>query len=566
MESKILRKKFLKYFQKKGHIIVPSSSLIPKDDPTVLLTTAGMQQFKPYFTTEKDPQKDFGAKRCASVQKCFRTKDIDDVGDESHLTFFEMLGNFSFGDYFKKEAIMWAYEFIAKELKLSIDYVTVFEGDENIPQDTGSIKFWNELGVDKIYKRKKEDNFWGPTGEEGPCGPTTEIYVNNIEIWNIVFNQFYQHKDKTLVPLAQNGVDTGMGLERLAMVVQNKESVFDSDLFERIFLVLGKSGALPKRDSRIIADHIRGGVFLISDGITPSNLAQGYILRRILRRIICILKLYRLSSQLITDLAQAVIDEYKDVYPEIIAKQNEIITVIANEQERFNRTLDQGLKEFKKLLQKTHLQKLTGKEVFHLYDTFGFTLDITKELAKKEGLTVDEISFKKEFKKHQEISRAGAKKKFGGIGNKAGVKEIRYHTATHLLHQALRAILGNHVEQRGSDISSERLRFDFAHPQKLSEDEKKKIEDLVNEKIKAGLDVRMEEMTPEEAIKQGALGLFREKYGKKVKMYSINNFSKEICAGPHVKNTKELGKFQIIKEQAVGRGVRRIKAILFSDS
>jgi alanyl-tRNA synthetase len=546
MDSREIRNRFLEYFKEKGHAIVPSSSLLPTDK-SVLLTTAGMQQFKLYYTGEKSPY----GKNATSCQKCFRTSDIEEVGDERHLTFFEMLGNFSFGGYFKKEAINYAKEFI-DSLNIGIDYVTVFEGDENTPKDEESIKIWGELGfLEKKGNLKlcgKEDNFWGPTGEEGPCGPTTEIYAKGIEIWNIVFNQYYS-KDKKLTLLEMPGIDTGMGLERLAMVLQNKSNIFETDLFTSIMRAQDKS-------ERIIADHIRSATFLIADGVLPSNVEQGYILRRILRRAIRYGRLLNMPKDFLIDLVSKVIEKYKKIYPELEKNQLNIIEVIKKEEEKFEATLERGLREFEKL------ESITGEQAFNLYQSYGFPLELTEELANEKGIKVNKDEFKKSFEKHQEISRAGAEAKFGGVGERDNSESIKLHTATHLLHKALRETLGNHVQQMGSDITPQRLRFDFSHTQKMTDEEKKRVEDLVNEQIKNDLEVKREEMPYEQAIESGALAFFREKYPPVVSVYSAGSFSKEICAGPHVKKTSELGHFKILKEESSGAGIRRIRAIL----
>jgi alanyl-tRNA synthetase len=566
MSSKELREKFLKFFEKKGHKIVPSSSLIPTD-PSVLFTTAGMQQFKPYYLGEKSP---YGP-NVASCQKCFRTSDIEDVGDERHLTFFEMLGNFSFGGYFKREAIEFAIEFLFKELKIPFERTkfSVFAGDERTPADKESLEILRKLKIsdEKIIFGKREDNFWGPTGREGPCGPTVEIHINGIEIWNLVFNEFYQDEKGNLTNLKQKGVDTGMGLERLAMICQNKNSVFETDLFLPIITAIRNTQyAIPNTKSeRIIADHIKGSVFLISEGILPSNVERGYVLRRILRRAIRYGKLLNLPKNFLIPLAKKVIEIYKEIYPEVLSKQADILTVIQNEEEKFGRVLTQGLKQFEKVAKKG---EISGIDAFHLFDTYGFPLELTEELAKEKNLKVDVEGFKEAFQKHREISRAGVEKKFGGVGiekfktQNSKVKIIRLHTATHLLQAALRRVLGEHVKQMGSDITPERLRFDFSHPKKLTKEEIKKVEDLVNQKIKEDLEVKKEEMSLKEALKSGALAFFKEKYPEKVTVYSIGDFSKEICAGPHVKRTSELGHFKIEKEESAGSGIRRIRAIL----
>jgi len=583
MISKELREEFLEFFEKRRHRIVPSSSLIPTD-PSVLFTTAGMQQFKEYYLGEESP---YGKNVC-SCQKCFRTSDIEEVGNEKHLTFLEMLGNFNFGGYFKKEAIELALEFLIRDCKLKIDnlWFTVFKGEKGIPEDKESQEIWKKLGIskDRIYKFDKKDNFWGPTGEEGPCGPTTEIHYDLtgnacklgkscipncdcdrfIELWNLVFNEYYQDRNGKFTLLKQKGVDTGMGLERLAMVCQEKSSVYETDLFLPIIKEIKRlrgsdSGLTLSRGERIIADHIKGAVFLISEGIFPSNVERGYVLRRILRRAIRYAKVLGLAEQSLISLAQKVIEIYKDIYPEVKSKEADILTVIQQEEEKFEKTLEKGLKQFEKISSK---EDIGGEDAFHLFDTFGFPLELTLELAKEKRLKVDVKRFEKAFEKHREISRAGVEKKFGGIGKEATYTATKLHTATHLLHTALRKVLGEHVKQMGSDITPQRLRFDFSHPAKMTEEELKRVENLVNQKIKEDLEVKKEEMTFAEAIKSGALAFFKEKYPEKVTIYSINIFSKEICAGPHVKRTSELGQFKIVKEESCGSGIRRIRAVL----
>ncbi len=547
MTSKDLREKFLSFFEEKGHKIVSSSSLLPSD-PSVLFTTAGMQQFKPYYLGEKSP---YGKNVC-SCQKCFRTSDVEEVGDESHLTFLEMLGNFSFGGYFKEEAIKLAYEFLFKELKLSLEEAifTVFKGDENVPEDKESIEIWKKLGVpeNKIQKKGKEDNFWGPTGEEGPCGPTTEIHLKGIEVWNLVFNEYYQDKDKKLTQLPQKGVDTGMGLERLAMIAEGGSSVFETDLF---LPIINEIPGENEKAKRIIADHVKGSIFLIQESVLPSNVERGYVLRRILRRAIRYGKLLNLPKDFLIPLAQRAIEVYKDVYPELKSNESDILTVIQNEEEKFEKTLEDGLKQFEK-----------GLDAFELYTTYGFPLELTIELAKEKGIKINIEEFNEKFKEHQKISRVGAEKKFvGGLADHSE-KTIKYHTAAHLMLAVLRKVLGGEVYQKGSNITAERLRFDFNYPQKLNEEQIRKVEDLVNQKIKEDLPVACKEMSLEDAKKKGAMGVFEEKYGKIVKVYSIGDFSKEICGGPHVKRTSELGNFKITKEESSGAGVRRIRAVL----
>ena len=564
MDSNEIRKSFLDFFLKKEHKIVPSSSLLPTD-PSVLFTTAGMQQFKPYYTEEKSPYGD----NVATCQKCVRTSDIEEVGDERHLTFFEMLGNFSFGGYFKKEAITLAKEFL-DSLKVKIEYVTVFEGDSEVPKDIETIGVWKELGFTEekgnLHLCPKAENFWGPTGDEGPCGPTTEIYAGGIEIWNIVFNEYYCDKNKKLKKLEKPGVDTGMGLERLAMVMQGKKTVFGTDLFSSLIEEIEKESKIGYEDNpkmfRIIADHVKSAVFLASEGIIPSNIEQGYVLRRLLRRAIRYGKLLKMPKGFIIDLAKKIVKTYGDNYPDLNEKEKEIIKVIKEEDRKFEKTLEKGIKELEVQITENKSKVLSAKTVFDLYQSYGFPLELTSELAKEQGFEIDEQGFNEELSKHQEISRAGALKKFGGVGKEATYDATKLHTATHLLQQALRKVLGNSVHQMGSDINSERLRFDFSYDKKLTPEELKEVESIVNEKIQEDLEVKMEEMEYKEAVKAGALAFFKQKYPKIVSVYSVGKFSKEICAGPHVKRASELGRFKIKKEESSSAGVRRIKAVL----
>ena len=546
---------------------MPSSSLLP-DDPSVLLTTAGMQQFKPYFVGKADPEKDFGSLNTVSIQKSFRTSDIDEVGDESHLTFFEMMGNFSFGGYFKKEAILYAKEFI-ESIALDIQYVTIFEGDDKTPKDEESEKIWKSLGVLDIRMAAREDNFWGPTGSEGPCGPTTEIYINDMEIWNIVFNEYYCKSDGSLEKLETPGVDTGMGLERLAMVAQGKKNIFETDLFSSITEIL--PAGMDTRVKRIVSDHARGVAFLLSDGVIPSNKEAGYILRRLMRRMLVYEHILGDSydSQALFDIVGK---EYSGFYNEI--NPETVRDEFAKEKEKFQKSVARGLKE----LERTG--EIDAQSGFRLYESFGLPYEIIKELGgeKSSGLTRED--FDREFEKHREASRAGREKKFGGHGllldtgelkaaNEEELKVVtRLHTATHLLQAALRKVLGDEVHQAGSDITAERLRFDFAFDRKLSEEEIKKVEDLINDVIERNLDMGCQEMSYEDAVKTGALYFEKEKYPGTVKVYSAVDpksgevFSRELCGGPHVAHTEELVSFKITKEESVGAGVRRIRAIV----
>jgi len=571
MNSVELRQKFLEFFEKRGHKIVPSSSLLPTD-PSVLFTTAGMQQFKPYYLGEKSPW----GPNVASCQKCIRTSDIDEVGDERHLTFFEMLGNFSFRGYFKEKAIELAYKFIAEELKLDIDYVTVFspekvtEGDwrKDVAEDKESYEIWKKYVPEEKIRKEGVDNFWGPTGEEGPCGPTTEIYVNGIEVWNIVFNEhiagvLFQNtseEQRGLFGPMQTGfkidtiskiegVDTGMGLERLAMVAQKVPTVYETDLFKPIMQMF--SGSTNEKAKRIIADHARASVFLISDGVLPSNKDRGYILRRLLRRMAVQMRSFNVE---ISSVVSRVIEIYKGVYD---LDEDKILSIIKEEVSKFNKTISNGLKEIEKR------DRITGKDAFLLYETYGFPLEVLEEMHKVESRE----EFFVELKKHQELSKTASAGMFKGGLADHDPKTIKLHTAHHLLLAMLQELFGKSVKQRGSNINQERLRIDFSFDRKMTDGEKKKVEDMVNQKIADGLNVVKREMPKEEAEKIGAQMEFGVKYGNTVSVYFIedkkgNIFSKEFCGGPHIKNTLELGKFKILKEEAVSSGVRRIKATL----
>ncbi|MEK7169495.1 MAG: alanine--tRNA ligase [Patescibacteria group bacterium] len=574
MTSSEIRGKFLEFFKKNGHAVVPSSSLIP-DDPSVLLTTAGMQQFKPYYTNDSDPMKDFNSKNTASVQKCFRTSDIDEVGDESHLTFFEMLGNFSFGGYFKKEAIRFGYDFIVKEMGLEIDYVTVFDPAKvpeddwrknGVPFDKESYAIWKDIGMpEKKIIREGVDVFWGPTGNEGPCGPTTEIYVKNaagkaVEVWNIVFNQFYA-KNQKLTPLETPGVDTGMGLERLTMVSQKKATIFETDLFAPIIALLPEE--MEVRTRRILSDHIRGIAFLISDGVKPSNKEAGYVLRRLMRRVMVHLHLSK-NEELAEHLFGEVFENYEGFYPEL--NRELVLDEFNKEKEAFSEALKKGAREFEKA-------ELTGEIVFDLYQTHGLPIEMIEELAKEKGVSIDKADFERRKSAHQELSRTSSAGQFkGGLADHSE-KTIRLHTAHHLLLKALQIVLGPEVKQRGSNITSERLRMDFIHNAKMTDEQKKETERIVNEKIAEDLPVVHSEIAREEAEKLGAEHEFGQKYPDIVSIYSVGpkgataespqfekSFSIEFCGGPHVARTGEVGKFKIIKEEAVAAGIRRIRA------
>lgn len=595
MKSEELRKLFLDFFQTKGHRIIPSSSLIPENDPSVLFTTAGMQQFKYYYTGDKDPLVDkhfslsepLNSKNVATCQKCVRTSDIESVGDQSHLTFFEMLGNFSFGGYFKKEAIEYAYEFLHSYLQIpdSRIQVTVFKGDENIPRDLETASIWEHLGFSEknhnLQFLDKESNFWGPTGNEGPCGPTTEIYVDGLEVWNLVFNEYYKNADQTLKPLKIKGVDTGMGLERIALVTQypqaKDKTIFETDLFQDLMDYLKQQNFIPGKENlyRIIADHLKASVFLAACGVIPSNTQQGYILRRLIRRIVRFAKLLNFRENWVEKAYEIINNKYGAFYPEIQNK-DEILSVINQEIQKFEITLEKGLKEWQKLINRlpSNEKHISGKIAFTLYESYGFPLELLEEMAKEINKTVDRQGFEEEFQKHQTVSRLSQEKKFGGHGidnikdEQEKTKVTQLHTATHLLLAALRKLIDPKIEQKGSDITPERLRLDFPLTRKLTQEELTQIENLINEKIKENLIVRHYETSYQQAINDGALGSFKDRYPEKVTVYEIINpqtqeiFSKEICAGPHVENTSQMGTFKILKEESVGQGLRRIKATL----
>lgn len=603
MTSNELRQKFLDFFQAKGHKIVPSSSLLPTD-PSVLFTTAGMQQFSLYLSGNKDVETDFGNRHLASCQKCFRTGDIEEIGDDTHHTFFEMLGNWSIGQdekgYFKEGAIKYALDFLINELGIDKSRltVTIFQGEGNIPKDEEAFKIWiaNGIPVERIKEFGKADNFWGPVSDIGPCGPCSEIYYDRgedfgcgkdgcgpncdyckrfVEIWNLVFMQYNKNEKGEYELLPQTNIDTGIGFERLIALLQNKKSAYETDIFSGVIKEIeqdsGKKYEDNKKIFRVIADHARSATFLLSEGVIPSNLGQGYVLRRILRRAIRYGKLINLQSGFLISLIDIVIEKYKDVYPELI-KNNEIIKIgIKEEEQKFEKTLQSGLKKIEELLELKHSEILTANEVFDLYQSYGFPIELTEEIADERGFRIDKQGIKDLMKKHQEMSRAGAEKKFGGVGKDAGEEGAKLHTATHLLHSALRKILGSYVEQMGSDINMERLRFDFKHPQKLTVEEIKQIEDLINQKIKEDLLIKKQEMPLNEALNSGALAFFKEKYPDTVRVWTIYNpitnevFSKEICAGPHAESTGKLGCLKIIKEESSSAGVRRIKAILEKD-
>ena len=589
-----LRSKYIDFFKSKGHVEISGRSLIPENDPTVLFTTAGMHPLVPYLMGEPHP----AGTRLTDVQKCVRTGDIDDVGDASHLTFFEMLGNWSLGDYFKKESIAYSFEFLTDEkyLGIPIDKLsfTVFEGNEDAPRDEESASIWESLGVskDRIFFLPKEDNWWGPAGETGPCGPDTEIFIDTgkpacgsncrpgcncgkyVEIWNNVFMQYHKNKDGSYSPLERKCVDTGMGVERTVAMLQGKPSVYNTEAFTSIIKSIEdisgvKYGDNEKTDTsiRIIADHVRTACFILGDPKTtlPSNIGAGYVLRRLIRRAVRHGKKLGIDGNFLSVPASAVIAQNAGFYTELKENETLILTELKAEEDKFLETLKKGEAEFEKMLPnllKNPKKIIPGRMAFKLYDTYGFPIELTEELASESGLTVNREEFDEAFKKHQELSRAGSEQVFkGGLADHSE-QTTAYHTATHLLHKALRMVLGDHVQQKGSNITAERLRFDFSHPEPMTEAKKKEVERLVNEAIKADLPVTMEVMPLEEAKKIGAMALFGEKYEDVVKVYKIGDFSTEVCGGPHVERTGSLGRFCIKKEQSSSSGVRRIRAVL----
>ena len=583
MKAIDIRNKYLNYFEKHGHKVIPSAPLIPENDPSVLFNTAGMQPLVPYLLGKKHPE----GTRLTDYQKCVRTNDIDEVGDNRHLTYFEMLGNWSLGDYFKKEAISMSFEFLTKELNIPVEKlsVTCFAGDEDCPRDEETASIWKSVGIPEnhIYYFGKDDNWW-IAGEEGPCGPDTEMFYDTgkpacseecnpscdcgkyVEIWNNVFMEYYKNKDGLYSKLKQKNVDTGLGLERMAMLLQGKETPFDIEVFKP---VMDKLTELQKNDyidsRRIVTEHLRTSMMIISDGGRPSNVDRGYVLRRLIRRMTRHMNKLEINLDEIPNIIDLYIDTLKDLYPELDKNRETIKNVIVEEKNKFIKTLANGEKEFNKEAVKAKeagKNMLEGAIVFRLYDTFGFPPEVTNELAKENNLKIDLEGFDTLFKEHQEKSREGAKQKFkGGLADQSE-ESIAYHTATHLLNAALKEVIGKDVHQRGSNITSERMRFDFSCDHKMTDEEKAKTEELVNKWIDESLEVKCEEMSKEDAIKSGAECMFIEKSPDIVTVYTIGNISKELCGGPHVKNTKELGHFKIKKEEASSAGVRRIKAIL----
>jgi alanyl-tRNA synthetase len=594
MKADELREMYLDFFKGKGHAVISGASLIPQNDPTVLFTTAGMHPLVPCLLGEKHPA---GVRLC-DCQKCVRTGDIDSVGDTSHLTFFEMLGNWSLGDYFKEDAIAWSHEFLTSKSYLGFDpaklHVTVFEGNENVPKDKESIAIWQKLGIpsERIFALPMEDNWWGPAGKTGPCGPDSEMFIDTgkaacgpacrpgcscgkyFEIWNDVFMQYDKQEDGSYQPLGQSNVDTGMGVERTIAMLQDKSTVYETELFAPIIDIISqKSGRHMDQDEatgmafRVVSDHIRSSVFILGDeqGIAPSNLGQGYVLRRLIRRAVRFGKQLGLEPGFSGDIAGTIIDNYKHVYSELDSNRDHIMRELVQEEQKFEKTLTNGMAELDKILSKLveHNQnQLSGRVAFRLYDTCGFPLEFTEEICTERGIEVDRKGFDKAFAKHKAVSKQSADKAFkGGLADNSEATTA-LHTATHLLHKALQTVLGDHVKQKGSNITEARLRFDFRHPAKMTDEEKQQVEDMINDVIAKDLPVTMETMTIEEAKAAGAMALFSAKYGEQVKVYTIGDFSKEVCGGPHVERTGKLGHFKLKKEGSSSAGVRRIRAVL----
>ena len=583
MKAIEIRNKYLNFFKNHGHVVIPSAPLIPENDPSVLFTTAGMQPLVPYLLGEPHP----AGTRLTDYQKCVRTNDIDEVGDNRHLTYFEMLGNWSLGDYFKEESIQMSYDFLTKELGIPVEKlsVTCFAGDEDCARDEVTASCWKKAGIpeERIYYFGKDDNWW-IAGETGPCGPDTEMFYDTgkpkcspecnpscgcgkyVEIWNNVFMEFYKDENGKYSKLKQHNVDTGLGLERMTMLLEGKETPFETELFAPI---MDKLVELQKVDNiasrRIVAEHLRSSMMIICDGGRPSNVDRGYILRRLIRRMVRHMNKLQISLDELSTLIDINVENLKEMYPALEANKETIKNVILEEKDKFVKTLEKGEKEFAKEVGQVKEQGeniVPGKVVFRLYDTYGFPPEVTEELATENGMKIDKEGFDKLFKEHQEKSRAGSEQKFKGGLASTGEMETKYHTATHLLNAALKQVLGSHVHQRGSNITAERMRFDFSHPAKMTDEEKQKTEDLVNEWITEAIQVEHLEMKKDDAIKMGAEAMFIEKYGDIVSVYKIGDVSIELCGGPHVSNTSELGHFKIKKEESSSSGIRRIKAIL----
>ena len=586
INSETLKKKYIEFFLEHDHKRIANAPLIPENDPTALFISAGMHPLVPYLLGQPHPS----GKRLVNVQKCLRTSDIDEVGDSFHLSFFEMLGNWSLGDYFKEESIKMSYEFLTRENWLNIDpkrlSVTVFAGDDDSPSDIESARVWKELGIpdERIYYLPKKDNWWGPIGKTGPCGPDTEIFYDTgieacsdqckpgcscgkfCEIWNNVFMEYNKTPDGIYVLLEQKNVDTGMGVERTTAILQEKDNVYETEIFAPLMHEVRKLANVETptnkqlKSIRIIVEHARASTFILAEGIVPLNTEQGYVLRRMIRKAIRHGKLMGIENEFLSSISEMVIEMYSEEYPHLESKGETIVSELQREYKKFNNTLQKGLNRFYRIAENNN--RISGEDAFLLYQSFGFPIEIIRELGEENNIMVDVEGFNEEFEKHQEVSRAGAEKRFGsGLADKSE-KTVRLHTATHLLNEALRQVLGEEVEQKGSNITPERLRFDFNFHRKLSEEELIEVEDLVNEQIKKGIPVKKIETTFEKASEMGAQAVFEQRYSDKISVFSIGDFSLEVCSGPHVKNTAELGHFKILKESSISAGVRRIRATL----
>ena len=592
MTANDLRQKFIDFMVSKGHVQISGASVIPENDPTVLFTTAGMHPLVPYLLGQTHP----AGTRLTDYQKCIRTGDIDSVGDPHHLTCFEMLGNWSLGDYFKKEMIPWSYEFLTKELGIPAEKlsVTVFEGDDEVPRDTQSAELWHSMGIpyERIYFMPREDNWWGPAGETGPCGPDTEMFIDTgrpkcgpdckpgckcgkyFEVWNDVLMGYKKTSDGKYVEMDRKCIDTGMGIERTIAILQGKKSVYETEVMQPILAKIAQLSGVNYGDSdktdvsmRIIADHIRTSTFILGDqrGVTPSNVGQGYILRRLIRRAVRNGRNLGIQGSFLAEVAKVVVELYSKPYPELLQNEEKVYKELTAEEVKFSETLEKGEKQFDKItyfLEKQGVKEIAGGSAFKLYDTYGFPIEITKDLAAEKGFTVDVKGFEEAFAKHQALSRTASAGDFKSGLADHGEQTTALHTATHMLQAALRQVLGDHVGQKGSNITPERLRFDFTHNEKMTPEQIKQVEDIVNAQIAKDLKVTVRTMSPEEAVKEGAIAFFTNKYGEKVTVYSIGDFSKEVCAGPHVEHTGDMGHFHILKEESSSAGVRRIKAVL----
>jgi alanyl-tRNA synthetase len=587
MKASELRQKYIEFYKSKAHAQIPSGSLQPENDPTVLFTTAGMHPLVPYLMGAPHP----AGKRLVNAQKCVRTQDIDEVGDDWHCTFFEMLGNWSLGDYFKTEAIEWTYEFLTKVLPFKPEQLacTVFAGEGEIPFDETSYNAWLKLGIPKerLFKLPREDNFWGPVGGAGPCGPDSETFFitrdhcvlknpecspackcgRYVEICNNVFMEYEKNKEGKFLKLPKPNVDFGMGLLRVCSILSGARSVYESSIYTpAMTLIKQLAPNLSTQEHRIVVDHVQAAMFAIADGVAPSNVGAGYIVRRVLRRAFRLANKAHLDAQYLDRLVDLFVGVYDGHYQEITSKRNAIVGAIREEEEKFSKALGQGLKHLEKELTRVSGSVIDGKLAFYMFETFGFPLEVTQEIAAERGLKVDVESFNKAFEEHQAKSRMAGEKLFKGGLADTSEESTKLHTATHLLHEALRRVLGNHVEQKGSNITPERLRFDFSHPDKMTPEQIKAVETLVNEQINRALPITLQDMSLEDAKAKGAIGLFESKYGERVNVYFMGDFSTEVCGGPHVQNTKDLGGFKIQKEEASSRGVRRIKAVVLSQS